>query len=146
MFTYSWSSLHYRMPEAKVTAIDGGDESMEHKKSNKSLFLILVILALAFGAAMLSAKEKGGKTFDGTIMEFQEKSVIVQPFQNEKIRKYGGEIRVRTDGEIISGQENLENLKVGEKVKVLYDDEPDESVKPPEIKNVFRITSLTEIE
>ena len=127
---------------------------MEHKKSNKSLFLILVILALAFGAAMLSAKEKGGKTFDGTIMEFQEKSVIVQPFQNEKIRKYGGEIRVRTDGEIrvrtdgeiISGQENLENLKVGEKVKVLYDDEPDESVKPPEIKNVFRITSLTEIE
>ncbi len=142
------------MPEVKVTAIDGGDESMEHKKSNKSLFLILVILALAFGAAMLSAKEKGGKTFDGTIMEFQEKSVIVQPFQNEKIRKYGGEIRVRTDGEIrvrtdgeiISGQENLENLKVGEKVKVLYDDEPDESVKPPEIKNVFRITSLTEIE
>ena len=103
---------------AKVTAFDGGDESMEHKKSNKSLFLILVILALAFGAAMLSAKEKGGKTFDGTIMEFQEKSVIVQPFQNEKIRKYGGEIRVRTDGEIrvrtdgeiISGQENLENL------------------------------------
>lgn len=137
--------MRYRMPEVKATDIERGDESMEHKKSEKGLFLILAILALAFCAAMLSAKEKGGETFDGTIIEVEEKSVTVQPFQNEKIRKYGEDIRVRTDGEIISGQDNLNKLKVGEKVKVLYDDKPDESVKPPEIQRVFRITPLSEI-
>lgn len=93
---------------------------MSKKGMGKSLLAFLAVLAIAVAIAIYMAQPKGEETFDGTILEITEKTIIVEPFKGEKVRKYGKEICVRTDGAVISGQEDLKELEVGQEVKVLY--------------------------
>ena len=81
---------------------------------------------------------KGNPTFNATVLEIGENTILVEPFENEEIST--GEILVTTD--VISKIEVTE-LEEGTEVCIVYNGEILETY-PARIKTVFAIYLLDE--
>lgn len=99
-----------------------------------------IFIIFSLSGCRTQGKPKGNPYFNATVLEIEENTILVKPFEYEDERKSGDKISVNTD---VISTIDVPELEIGTEICVVYNGDIMESY-PVRIKTVFAIYLLDE--